>query len=238
MFIIFFRAVILYGLTLITLRAMGKHQLGQFQPYEFALALIIADLMATPMADNSIPLLHGVLPVAALFIVHCLLTFLCMRSDKLRSIISGKPSVVISRGVIDKKELSRLCLSLSDLLEGIRESGILDPAKVGTAIIEADGKICAFENSNARPLSPSDLSIQTPYEGMPLQLIMDGRLQQNNLEESGRDRAWIEQLLGLYNLKIKDVLLMSLNTEGKMHVQDMRGATLNFEAMKPEEVNW
>lgn len=238
MLTIFFRAVILYTVTLITLRAMGKHQLGQFQPYEFALAIMIADLMATPMADISTPLLHGVLPVAALFVVHCLLTFLCLRSDRLRAIISGKPSVVVSKGVIDREELTRLCLSLSDLLEGMRESGILDPARMGTAVVEADGRVSAFPPSGERPLAPGDISIQTPYEGMPLMLVMDGRVQHNNLKKSGKDESWLGELLSLYNLDAKRVLLMSLDTEGHAHLQDMRGATLSFEAMKPQEVSW
>ncbi len=235
---IFIRAILLYAFMLITLRAMGKHQLGQFQPYEFALAIMIADLMATPMGDISIPLLHGVLPVAALFITHCLLTFLCMRSDRLRAIISGKPSLVMSRGVIDQKELRRLCLSLSDLLEGLREAGILDPAKVGTAIIEADGKISAFTGSHDRTVNVKDLSIETQYEGMPLMLVMDGRVQLNNLRMAGQDERWLGAQLKQYNLAPKEVLLMSLDTQGVAHVQDMRGSRIQFEAMAKEAVGW
>lgn len=238
MLTIFLRAIILYALTLVTLRAMGKHQLGQFQPYEFAMAIMIADLMATPMSNISTPLLHGVLPVAALFIIHSLLTYLCMRSDKLRSIISGKPSVVMTNGVVDKNELSKLSLSLSDLLEGLREAGIMDPSKVGTALIEANGRITAFPPSQERPLTPKDMSIQTPYEGLPLVLIMDGRVQKNNLRQAGKDEAWLSELLALYNLDFKQVLLTSLDTCGKMHLQDTRGATLSIEAMNPKEVCW
>lgn len=238
MLTIFLRAILLYLIMLMTLRAMGKHQLGQFQPYEFALAIIIADLMATPMSDISIPMLHGVMPVAALFIVHCLLTLACMRSDKLRAFISGKPSVVVSRGVVDKKELTRLCLSLSDLLEGMRQSGILDPSQMETAVIEANGRISAFTSGRDRAASPADLSIPTDYEGMPMTLIMDGRVQQNNLKQAERDLPWLEDALKMYNLSTKDVLLMSLGTNGKAYMQDMRGATIAFEAMKPEEVCW
>lgn len=238
MLTIFLRAILLYAITLITLRAMGKHQLGQFQPYEFALAIMIADLMATPMADISTPLLHGVLPVAALFIVHCLITLLCLRSDRARAVISGKPSLVVSNGVVDKKELTRLCMSLSDLLEGMRESGILDPKELGTAIIEADGKISAFPLSPFRPASPSDLQIQTGYEGMPLQLILDGHVQQNNLMKAGQDIAWLTETLKLYNLTAKDVLMMSLSTDGTAYVQDARGAILQFEALSKQGVVW
>ncbi len=238
MLTIFIRAIVLYSLTIVTLRAMGKHQLGQFQPYEFAMALMIADLMSTPIGDISTPLMHGVLPVAALFIVHSVLTLLCMRSDRIRAIVSGKPAVVVSRGIIDKKQLTRLCFSLSDLLEGLREAGILDVSGVGTAIVEADGSLSAFPCSSRRGVSTEDLEIKTHYEGMPQLLVLDGRAQKNNLAATGKDEKWLSGLLKQYNLDIERVLLASLDTQGKMHLQDMRGATLNFRAMAPEEVIW
>ncbi len=222
MLTIFIRAIILYAVTLVTLRALGKNQLGQFQPYEFALALLIADLMATPMADMSTPLLHGVLPVAALFVVHCLLTFACVKSDKLRAVISGKPSLIVSKGVIDRRELERLSMSLSELLEGMRESGVLDPAQLGTAIVEADGKISAFKTS----------------EVCAMPLVMDGRIQLANLQLAGFDEHWIADLLAHYNLRPKDVLLMSLDGEGNAHIQDMKGTQIELVAAKPAEVAW
>ncbi len=222
MLTIFFRAIILYVVTLITLRALGKNQLGQFQPYEFALALMIADLMVTPMADMSTPLLHGMLPVAALFVVHCVLTFACVKSDKLRAIISGKPSLVVTKGVIDRKELQRLSMSLSELLEGMRESGVLDPAQVGTAIVEADGKVSAFSTS----------------EVCAMPVVMDGRVQLANLRLAGFDEPWLSDLLSRYNLAAGDVLLMSLDGTGCAHIQDMRGTLIDLAAAKPEEVGW
>ena len=119
MFTLFLRALILYVVMIITMRGLGKRQLGQFQPYEFAIAILLADLIATPMESISTPLLYGILPVAALFAVHSLITLLCLKFDKVRAFISGKPSVVISKGVIDQRELKRLCLSIADLLEDL-----------------------------------------------------------------------------------------------------------------------
>ena len=238
MLTIFLRAIILYGVTILTLRAMGKQQLGQFQPYEFALAIMIADLMAAPMGDISTPLLHGVMPVAALFIVHSALTLLSMKSDRFRAVLSGKPSVVVKNGVIDRAELARLCLSMSDLLEGLRESGLLDPKHVGTAIVEADGTISAFPISQQRPVNPADLKLATQYEGLPLPLVLDGKVQRANLQKSGQSEDWLLELLALYNLEPRDALLASLSTTGQMRVQDMRGATLDFEALAPAEVRF
>lgn len=238
MFTIFIRAVILYCVMLLVLRGMGKRQQGQFQPYEFAVALIMADLLATPMSDVSTPLLHGVLPVAALFILHGMISMLNLKSDKLRAFISGKPSLVLSRGAVDRKELNRLCLSMSDLLEGLRESGILDPAEAGTAVVEADGSITAFPHVAHRPVSVKDMQLEPGYEGMPMTLVLDGRLQKNNLNVTGRDEKWLRGLLRKYGLDIEGVLLASLNTQGLMHVQDNAGTILCLKAMEPEQVGW
>jgi Predicted membrane protein len=235
---IFLRAFVLYALMLLTIRGMGKHQLGQYQPYELALAMLIANLASTPMSNVSTPLLHGALPIAALFVTHGVITLLCMRSDSFRAFISGRPSVVVTAGVIDRAELSRLCISLSDLLEGVRTCGILNPDDLGTAIIEADGSVSAFPNEKSRTPTTEELSIPTTYEGLSLMLIMDGNIQVKNLEISRQDERWLTTLLAHYNLKPQDVLLASLDTSGTLRVQDSSDALLHMQALSPEEVCW
>lgn len=238
MFTIFIRSIILYAFMLLILRGMGKRQQRQFQPYEFAVALIMADLIAVPMSDISTPLLHGMMPVAALFILHSVITMLGMVSDKVRAFFCGKPSIVVKNGIIDRAELNRLCISLSDLLEGVRESGILDPATVATAIVESDGSISAFEDEQHRPVAVKDMQLQPEREGLPLTLIMDGSVQKNNLQMVQRDEIWLESVLKKYGLMPKAVLLASLNTLGVLHVQDMENSVLLLNALKPEEVTW
>lgn len=238
MLTIFLRAFVLYLIMLLTLRGMGKHQLGQFQPYEFAMAILIANLISTPMSDVATPLLHGALPIAALFITHGVITLLVMRFDGFRAFISGKPSIVVSSGVIDREELQKLCLTLSDLLEGMRSKGILDPQELDTAIVEADGSVSAFPLSQKRPPTAEELGVATARHGMPLMLIMDGRVQSMNLKMSGQDEPWLNELLKHYNLTPRDVLLASLDTEGMLRVQDMRGALISMQAMNGAEVGW
>ncbi len=235
---IFFRAIILYLVMVATMRATGKHQLGQFQPYEFALAIMVADLLVTPMADISTPLFHGVLPILALYAVNGTLTLACLKSDRIRAFISGKPSVVVSRGVIDRKELERLCMSLSDLQEGLREAGLLDPSSCGTAIVETDGNITAFPHAAKRAVTAEDLKLSPGYEGLPLILIENGRIQSHNLSMSGKDEAWLRALLQHYGLAFENVLIASLDTLGGMHVQDMRGSLLHILALTSQEVVW
>ncbi len=238
MFTLFFRALILYVVMIVTMRGLGKRQMGQYQPYEFAMAILLADLISTPMESISTPLLYGILPVAALFLMHSLITLLSIRFDKFRAIVSGKPSVVVSKGVINEKELRRLCLNLSDLLEGLRNVGILDPSEVGTAVVEANGKLTAFPPSTQRPPTSAELGVDPGYEGLPLILIMDGRVQNNNLRQSGKDAAWLDEVLGKEDLRTEQVYLASLDTHGTLTLQRKQGGIHKIQALDPEEVGW
>ena len=120
MFTLFIRGAVLYGAMILVMRGLGKRQLGEFQPFELAMTILLADVISAPMESVSVPLLNGLLPVAAMFVVHALVSLLAARFDGVRAVVSGKPTVVINRGVIDRDALDKLCLSLSDLLEGLR----------------------------------------------------------------------------------------------------------------------
>ena len=238
MFTLFFRAMLLYILLIVTMRALGKRQLGELQPYEFALTILLAEIIADPISSVSTPLLYGLLPVAAVVVVHGVISILCMKSDKIRAVVSGKPTLVINRGVIDRKALNGLCLSLSDLLEGLRSAGFLDPAEVGTAVVEANGTISAFEDACSRPPRAGEMNLQTGYEGIPMILIMDGRIQPHNLRQAGRDEAWITALLNVRGLTPRAVYLASLDTRGSLLLQLMDGQVLRLQALQESEVIW
>ena len=238
MFTLFFRGALLYAVMILTMRALGKRQLGEFEPYELAMTILVADVISSPMESVSTPLLHGLLPVAAMFAVHGFITLAAMKWDRFRALVSGKPAVVINRGVIDQKELDRLCLSLSDLLEGLRGAGFLDPAEVGTAIVEANGTITAFSPGEGRPPKASELDLSPGYEGLPLALITDGRVQPANLGKTGFDRAWLDGLLADRGLSVEGVYLASLDTQGRLTLHLKGGELMRFAALKPEEVAW
>ena len=237
-FALFFRGMILYLVMILMMRGLGKRQLGQFQPYEFAMTILLADVISAPMESVSTPLLHGLLPVAAMFVVHGAITLWSMRSDKVRAFVSGKPAVVISKGVIDQRELDRLCLSLSDLLEGLRGAGFLNPAEVGTAVIEANGTISAFADSPHRPPTAGEMNLDPGYEGLPMILIMDGRLQTHNLSQTGKDEKWLRNLLSQHGAKPETVYLASLDTQGRMLMQKRDGGAEQFQALDPKKVAW
>lgn len=238
MFTMFFRAAFLYAALVAVMRLLGKRQLGELQPYEFTLTILLAELIADPVSNVSMPLVYGLLPVAALIVVQGVLSIACLKSDKIRAVVSGKPTLVINRGVIDQKALDRLCLSLSDLLEGLRSAGFLDPSEVGTAVVEANGAISAFEDACSRPPKAGEMGLETGYDGMPMILIMDGRIQPHNLRSTGRDENWLRGLLDGRGLAVKAVYLASLDTRGNMLLQLNDGNVLRFKALEESEVIW
>ena len=217
---------------------MGKRQMGQFQPYEFAMALLVANLLATPMADVSTPLLHGVIPIAALLAVHGIIALVCMKSDAARAFISGKPSIVVSKGVINQAEMERLCLTLSDLLEGFRQAGISDPADVGFAVMEANGTITAFPRSSMRPPTTKEIGVDAGYEGVPMALVMDGHIQKSNLKSAHLDEAWLRATLAAHGCAPDNIFLATLDTQGILTVQVKNGGIFQTEALDASEVAW
>ena len=238
MLTLFLRGALLYIAMIATMRGLGKRQLGEFEPYELAMTILVAELISAPMESVSTPLLHGLLPVAAMFVVHGLITLASLKWDGVRALVSGKPSLVINRGVIDQRELDRLCLNLSDLLEGLRGAGFLDPSEVGTAVVEANGRLSAFARSSRRPPAAAELSIDPGYEGLPLALIMDGRVQRCNLGQSGRDAQWLDRLLADRGLRAEAVYLATLDTQGRMTLQLKGGGLLRFQAVDAGKVVW
>ena len=238
MLTILVRAAILFLILMATMRAMGKRQLGQFQPYELVITMLVANLVSTPMSDVGTPLLQGILPLGSLFLLHGAMTLMCMRSDRVRAFLCGKPTLVVSKGVWQEKEMENLCLTLSDVLEGMRTCGVLDPAEVCTAVMEANGVITAFPRSDCRPPTTSEVGASVEYEGIPMVLVMDGREQIHNLSAIGRDISWLNAALSKRGLVTKGVFLCSVDTQGRMFVQDREGGLYRYPVLKPEEVIW
>ena len=235
---IFLRAILLYVLMIAAIRALGKRQLSQFQPYEFAMTVVIADLVSTPISDISTPLLYGMLPIAALIVLHTLLTVVCLRSDRARSVISGKPSIVMNHGKVDTAELERLGMSMSDLLEGIRSCGILYPEDVEAVIVESNGTVNAFAKKAASPAEARDAGIAVSESGVPLLVVSAGMVQHDTLCRSGRDEKWLRSLLSQNGLEPSGLLYASLNTDGNMHLQEFSGHVRTFRAMPENEALW
>lgn len=241
MFTVSLRAVALYAVSVIAVRIMGKRQIGQLQPYELVLAILIADLAAAPMENVGTPLLYGLMPILALLFVHALLTLMDVKSIRMRKILCATPSVIIRKGSIQYDEMKRVNYTLSDLCEELRSQGYLNIAKVDTAILETSGKLSVFPKSEYAPLTPGDMGYSPRQEGVPLILVMDGKIRPEHLQASGKDEAWLMEQLGKAGIRdLESMLIASLDTDGKLLLQEKskNAQRIILNALRPEEVVW
>lgn len=220
MLIVFIRTLILYTVVVIVMRIMGKRQVGQLQPFELVVAIMLSELAAVPMQDTAIPLVNGIIPILTLLIAQMGLSFISMKSIKARGIICGTPRVLIGDGKIIEDNLCKEMYTMNDLLEQLRTANIPNIADVEFAILETNGQISIIQKSQKRPATPEDLNIKTEYEGLPLDLIIDGRVLNKNLNRANVDEKWLKKQLSSKNIKnVKDVFFASLDTSGKLYVQ-------------------
>ena len=237
---ILIRTLFLVSFAVFAMRLMGKRQIGQLQPFELVIAIMIADLASSPMESLDTPLWRGVVPLLATVALHQLFTLLSLKSQRLRAFFSGRPTVVIHNGRIDPKALETLCFNLNDLLEELRTGGILTPTEVGTAIMETSGKLSVFPLGSKRPPSTEEMGVSTGYEGIPLTLVMDGQLEKNNLPLCGKDEKWLAARLREMGFeRAQDVLLAYLDTDGQLTAHPYSGQPpARAQVMQPGEVMW
>lgn len=214
------RSVILYIMSLLAMRLMGQREVGQLQPYELVVVIMIAELASTPMGGVGIPILYGILPMLALVVCHGFIAFFCMKSPRLRALVSGQPMVIMREGVICVKQLRRAALDLNDLLEAVRQAGFMDISEVDTAVLEPGGRISVFPKASKRPATPEDLHIAPAPEHLALPLVMDGHVHEDNLARAGLTEAWAADWARKAGFACPaDVFFMSLNSRGELLVQ-------------------
>ncbi len=220
MLIVFVRTLILYAIVVIVMRVMGKRQIGQLQPFELAIAIMISELAAVPMQNTGIPLINGFIPILTLLVAQIVMSFISLKSARARGIICGKPNILIENGKINEKGLRKEMYTLNDLLEQLRIQGSANIADVEYAILETNGQLSIIQKSQKRPLNPEDLNISTKYEGLPLDFIIDGNVNHKNLEKSNLDVQWLENELRKLGINdLKEVLFASLDSEGNLYYQ-------------------
>ena len=215
------RTLILYGTVIAALRIMGKRQLGELQPSELVVTIMISDLVSVPMQAIDIPLFSGIIPAVTLIAAEVFLSYLSLKSRRIRKFISGSPSIVIYDGRIDERELSRLRFNLNDLLEELRVNGYHDISDVAVAVIETSGKLSVIPKDSARNPSVDDLNIKNPrHDGLPCIIITDGELNKAELKRSGKDEAWLKRELLKRNANdIERVFIASLSADEKLFIQ-------------------
>ena len=230
---LFVRCIVIYFFLLVAMRLMGKRQLGELQPFEFAITLVASDLACIPMSDPTIPVVYGIIPVFTLFVVHIIITKLASGSLRFRKLLNGKPIIVIERGNLLPDVLKELNMNIDDLLEALRSGGCFDPGEVEYAIIETNGTMTVLPKAQFKPLTPSDMGMAPETAEMPVTVVMEGCFMGANLKGlRGVDKERVLRLLDALGMKQSDILLL-LVTGRKVFVQPYAGDSMTVSF--PEE---
>ena len=219
MLITFFRAIFLYIIVLIVMRFMGKREIGQLQPFELVISIMIADLASIPMSDVGVPITNGIIPIMGLLLMHLIISVLNMKSIKAREILSGKPRILIYRGKIDEQALIRERFTINELEERLRGKDVMNLADVEYAILETNGEVSVVLKPDKRGTTPKDFNIMPEYEGMAYDLVIDGVVMYDNLKLIGKNYEWLKKELKKQNMKPEEAIVATVDGGGCVFAQ-------------------
>jgi len=212
----FLRTLILYLVLVLAIRMMGKRQIGQMEASEFVVTMLVANLASIPMQDGAIPLYSGLVPILTVLGMELVLSGLILRSVLLRKFFCGKPVILIDNGRILTENLRRTRVTLDELAGHLRQKDVLDISAVQYAILETDGNLSVFPYPAFAPASAKDAGIRTKKQYLPITIIEDGYLSEENLEKAGKDRQWLADVLAKHACDAASTLLLTV--DGRGHV--------------------
>ena len=208
MLITFFRSIVLYIIVLIVMRLMGKREIGQLQPFELAISIMIADLATIPMTEIGIPIFNGIIPILGLLLMHLIISIINLKSLKGREIICGKPTILIYRGKIDEKALKKERFTINELQEKLRGNNIVNLGDVEYAILETSGEVTIIQKPEKRGTIPEDFNIKPDYEGIPYDLVIDGK-----------NYSWLKKQVEKFGIKPEEALVVTIDGKGQIFCQ-------------------
>lgn len=220
MFIVLIRTIILYFIVIIAMRIMGKKQIGQLEPFELAITIMISELASLPMQDTEVPLIHGVIPIITLIVLQASLVILQLKSEKLRNIVNGKPSILIEDGQIDINELKHQKFNINDLMEELRLQGFYNIQDVEYAILETSGQLSIIPKTSSAPVTREDLNIKTKQDSLPITLILDGKVNHENLKlaKMTEDKL-LSKLKSSGVNSVDEIFIAVINSKGEFYYQ-------------------
>ncbi len=206
MLVVFLRSLILYVVVFLVIRLMGKRELSKVQPFELAIIILIADLASGPMASPAISMFDGIIPIVTLLVAYIIFTFLIQSSNKVQEVVCGKISVIIENGKILEDELKKQQYTIADLMSQLRKKDIFMVQEVKYAIIETNGDL-------------NVIKMDENMDKIPLNIIEDGKISDNNLEILGLDIDKVNKLLENEKIKLEDILIGTMDTNSKFIYQ-------------------
>lgn len=225
MSIIFLRSVLLYALVIFAVRFMGKRQIGELQPSELVITILVSNIATLPIEDTTIPMITGVIPILVLVSLDVMMSGATLKFRRLRRIISGSPKIIVRDGVIDQKQMKDLRFSVDDLMESLHEYQIFDVSEVQFAIVETTGKISVYQKFPNRSLTPEMVQLQGKSQDPPSIIISDGVLIENALPAAKVGQGWVESVLKEKQLRLAEVFLMTVSADGTYQVIEKEQGT-------------
>jgi uncharacterized membrane protein YcaP (DUF421 family) len=220
MFIVLLRTAILYILVVFSMRIMGKRQIGQLQPFELVIAIMISDLASLPMQDTRIPLLHGIIPIITLLVLQVALSLLQVKNEKAREIIDGKPSILIKNGKLNINNLKDQRFTVNEIMEELRINGFFNISDIQYATLETNGQLSVIPKAEKEPVTKKDMNISAKEQSMPVILIGEGKINYENLSLISKDETWLKKQLKDNNIsKIEDLFIALLDSNSKFFYQ-------------------
>ena len=216
----FTRAIILYIIVLIVMRLMGKREIGQLQPFELAISIMIADLASIPMTNSGVPITNGIISILGLLVMHLFISMLNLKSVKVREVICGKPSILIYRGKIDEKALKKERFTINELEERLRANNVFNIGDVEYAILETSGQVTTILKPDKRTTTPEDFNIKPEYQGISYDLVVDGKVMHRNLEKIGKNYTWLEKEVKKFKTNPKNILIATIDGKGNFYCQE------------------
>lgn len=216
--VLIYRTVIIFAIVTLSMRIMGKRQLGQLELNELVVAVMISEVATIPISDTNLSIWKGIIPVTILFICEVIISLISMKSIKFRGIISGYPSIIVQSGEIVQKEMKKNRFTLDELTEGLRAQGITDISTIKYAILEIDGSLSTVLYNEFSPVINKSLNVDEPDKGLPIMVVNDGRVLKHNLKLLGLNESWLSKELQNRNAKgPKDVFMLSVDECGNIY---------------------
>lgn len=226
MFVVFLKSVITFIVVFFVIRLMGKRQLGEMQPFELVITLIIAEVACIPMNDPYIPIYYGLIPIFTLATLHILLSLLSRKSIKARKILSGSSVIVIDKSGINYANMKKMNMNVDDLIEAVRTAGYVDFSQIAYAIFETNGQLCVVEKEQQQDQQQQQQgggeSESAQQTLLPLELVIDGKYIERNLTLSGTEKSEVERVLGDNGLRLSDLLYADVRQDGNAYFSPKR----------------
>ena len=216
MILSYVRTVVLYLVLIAVVRMMGKRQIGQMEPSEFVVTMLVANLASIPMQDGAIPLYSGFVPIVTVLGTELVLSALAMKNVRLRRILCGKPVILVENGNILQKNLKKTRITLDELTGHLREKDVLDLQSVQFAILETTGNLSVFPYPKEKPAPAWDAGVPVRKQALPITIISDGELMVKNLEKAQKDAGWVKRVLGERQAKLEETWLLTVDENGKI----------------------